>query len=81
MLALPGVIAKGGAEGVFAVATADGCAVAMKVVDGSARACTQIALSALAALGVDITPADALATLPVLGGGKPVGVIRATLTI
>ena len=81
MLALPGVIAKGGAEGVFGVASADGFAVAMKVVDGSARACTQIALSALAALGVDTTPADALATVPMLGGGKPVGVIRAMLTI
>jgi L-asparaginase II len=81
MLAIPGVIAKGGAEGVFAVATADGRAVAMKIIDGSARACTLIALSALAALGVDTTPADALATVPMLGGGKPVGVIRATLTI
>jgi L-asparaginase II len=81
MLALPGVIAKGGAEGVFAVATADGYAVAMKIIDGSARACTQIALSALAALGVDTTLADALATLPVLGGGQPVGVVRASLAI
>ena len=81
MLAIPGVIAKGGAEGVFAVATADGYAVAMKVVDGSARACTQIALSTLAALGVDTTLADALATLPVLGGGQPVGVVRASLAI
>ena len=81
MLALPGGIAKGGAEGVFAVATADGYAVAMKIIDGSARACTQIALSALAALGVDTTLADALATLPVLGGGQPVGVVRASLAI
>ncbi len=81
MLAIPGAIAKGGAEGVFGVATADGCAVAMKVIDGSARACTQIALSALAALGVDTSPAAALATVPMLGGGKPVGLIRATLTI
>lgn len=81
MLAIPGVIAKGGAEGVFAVSTADGYAVAMKIIDGSARACTQIALSALAALGVDTTLADALATLPVLGGGQPVGVVRASLAI
>ncbi len=53
----------------------------MKIIDGSARACTKIALSALAALGVDTTPADALATLPVLGGGRPVGVVRASLAI
>jgi L-asparaginase II len=81
MLAIPGVIAKGGAEGVLAVATPDGYAVAMKVIDGSARACTQIALSALAALGVDTALADELATVSVLGGGRPVGVIRANLAI
>ncbi len=81
MRAMPGAIAKGGAEGVFAAATADGYAVAMKVIDGSARACTPIALSALATLGVDTTSAEAFATLPLLGGGRPVGVVRALLSI
>ncbi|MFA1541687.1 asparaginase [Actinomadura monticuli] len=78
MRALPGTVAKGGAEGVFIAATAAGHAVAVKVVDGSPRATTAIALRALAALGADTTPADPLAAVPVLGGGRPVGEIRTT---
>jgi L-asparaginase II len=38
MKALPGAIAKGGAEGVLCVAFTDGAAVALKVEDGSGRA-------------------------------------------
>ncbi|MGP4029435.1 asparaginase [Actinomadura sp. 3N407] len=78
MRALPGSVAKGGAEGVFVAATAEGHAVAVKVIDGSPRATTAIALRALAALGVDTTPAGRLGTVPVLGGGRPVGEIRTT---
>ncbi|MEU8123816.1 asparaginase [Spirillospora sp. NPDC049024] len=76
MRALPGSVAKGGAEGVFVAATAEGRAVAVKVIDGSPRATTAIALRALAALGADTTPADPLGAVPVLGGGRPVGEIR-----
>ncbi|MEV0665696.1 asparaginase [Actinomadura luteofluorescens] len=76
MRALPGSVAKGGAEGVLVAATAEGRAVAVKVIDGSPRATTAIALRALAALGADTTPADPLGTVPVLGGGRPVGEIR-----
>ncbi|SNT34941.1 asparaginase [Actinomadura meyerae] len=78
MRALPGTVAKGGAEGVFIAATADGRAVAVKVIDGSPRATTAIALRALAALGADTRPADPLGAVPVLGGGRPVGEIRTT---
>ncbi|WP_067820205.1 asparaginase [Actinomadura kijaniata] len=78
MRALPGSLAKGGAEGVLVAATAAGHAVAVKVIDGSPRATTAIALRALAALGADTSPAAALATVPVLGGGRPVGEIRTT---
>jgi L-asparaginase II len=78
MRALPGTVAKGGAEGVFIAATAAGHAVAVKVIDGSPRATTAIALRALAALGADTGPADALGAVPVLGGGRPVGEIRTT---
>ncbi|MFE9101824.1 asparaginase [Actinomadura geliboluensis] len=78
MRALPGTVAKGGAEGVFIAATADGRAVAVKVIDGSPRATTAIALRALAALGADTSPADPLGAVPVLGGGRPVGEIRTT---
>ncbi|RAY12619.1 asparaginase [Actinomadura craniellae] len=78
MRALPGSVAKGGAEGVLIAATAQGHAVAVKVIDGSPRATTAIALRALAALGADTTPAEPLGTVPVLGGGRPVGEIRVT---
>ncbi|MFB4309860.1 asparaginase [Actinomadura sp. GTD37] len=78
MRALPGAVVKGGAEGVLIAATAEGHAVAVKVIDGSPRATTAIALRALAALGADTTPADPLGAVPVLGGGRPVGEIRTT---
>lgn len=58
------------------VAAADGTAVAMKIVDGSPRATTLIALRVLEALGTDISGAGALVDLPVLGGGVPVGRIE-----
>ncbi|MCZ2830593.1 asparaginase [Modestobacter sp. VKM Ac-2986] len=73
MQLLPGVLAKGGAEGVLVTAAATGQAVAMKVVDGSPRATTVLALAALRHLGVDTSPAAALTEVPVLGGGRPVG--------
>ncbi|MET8308175.1 asparaginase [Micromonospora sp. NPDC005173] len=79
MRALPGVLAKGGAEGVLAVAAPDGHAVAVKVVDGSPRATTAIALAALEAVGVPVGGADALRRVPVLGGGEPVGAVTAVI--
>ncbi len=76
MRLVPGSICKGGAEGVLMAAAATGQAVAMKVIDGSPRATTLLALSVLGALGVNVSGAAALAELPVLGGGVPVGEIR-----
>ncbi|MFE4949759.1 asparaginase [Leifsonia sp. NPDC056665] len=76
METVPGALAKGGAEGVIGVAAADGTAVSMKIVDGSPRATTLIALRVLEALGTDISRAGALVDLPVLGGGVPVGRIE-----
>lgn len=73
---LPGVLCKGGAEGVIVAVTAAGRAVAAKVIDGNSRATTAIALAALAALGEDISAAADLAAVPVYGGGRPVGEIR-----
>jgi len=61
---------------VIGVAAADGTAVAMKIVDGSPRATTLIALRVLEALGTPIADARALTDLPVLGGGAPVGAIE-----
>ena len=78
--ALPGLVAKDGAEGVYAAATADGRAVALKIVDGSARARVPVLLAALGALGVDVPPAAAVADVTVLGGGRPVGAVEAEPT-
>lgn len=77
MTLVPGALAKGGAEGVIGVAASTGESVAMKIIDGNPRATTMIALEALGALGVDISGAGELLTLPVLGGGVSVGEIVA----
>jgi L-asparaginase II len=79
MRLLPGVIAKGGAEGVIAMAMPDGHAVAVKVIDGNPRATTALALTLLQKCGLDVSPAKGLLNLPVLGGGRPVGEIRPTI--
>jgi L-asparaginase II len=71
---VPGLVAKDGAEGVYAVALADGSAVVLKIEDGAARARTPVLVAALGAVGVD--GLDDLATTPVLGGGVPVGETR-----
>jgi L-asparaginase II len=76
MRLVPGAICKGGAEGVLMAAAATGESVAVKVIDGSPRATTLLAVAVLGALGVDVTGAGALVRLPVLGGGVPVGEIR-----
>jgi L-asparaginase II len=76
MAGAPGVLAKDGAEGVFAAATADGAAVAVKVADGTGRARTALLVGALRRTGVHAAVLDELAEAPVLGGGHPVGSIR-----
>ena len=75
MTRVPGVLAKGGAEGVIGMAAATGQAVAMKIVDGNPRATTLLALRVLGALGVDISSAGSLTDIRILGGGVPVGAI------
>ncbi|HET9081098.1 MAG TPA: asparaginase [Trebonia sp.] len=75
MAAVPGLLLKGGAEGVDAFALPDGTAAAMKIDDGSTRARTPVTAALLAMLGAQ--PPAELATAEVHGGGRPVGVIRA----
>jgi L-asparaginase II len=75
MVNMPGALSKGGAEGVIGVASSDGAAVSMKIIDGSPRATTVIALAVLDSLGYDTDAAARFAEVPVLGGGKPVGQI------
>lgn len=75
-----GLLTKGGAEGVIVMAAPDGTAVALKMLDGSARATSLVALGLLASVGtISQEEADrvgALTTEKVVGGGLPVGDIR-----
>ena len=73
---IPGLVAKDGAEGVYAAALPDGSAVALKISDGAGRARTPVLVAALRALGATSEVLDELATVPVLGGGRPVGQVR-----
>lgn len=85
MEAIPGLLAKSGAEAVQAVAIPGVGAIAVKVDDGSQRACRPVTLSALRTLpGIDVDGAvlDGLASSPVKGGNgtggtKTVGEVRA----
>lgn len=76
MEAIPGLVAKDGAEGVYAAGLADGSAVALKIHDGASRARTPVLVAALRALGVDHPVLDQFASTVVLGGGRPVGEVR-----
>jgi L-asparaginase II len=76
MTQVPGLLAKGGAEGVIAAAAATGEAVSMKIIDGNPRATTFVALTALHALGVDTSQTSSLTVLPILGGGLRVGEVN-----
>jgi len=75
MTAVPGLVAKDGAEGVYAAMTAAGGAVAVKVHDGAARARLPLLLHGLELLGVAVDPLRDLVP-PVLGHGEPVGTVR-----
>ncbi len=77
--ALPGAIAKDGAESVHAFALPDGRAGALKVADGSERARAAVAVALLRHLGVDPLVLGAASPPPILGGGRPVGVVEAVI--
>ncbi len=76
MHGVPGLLAKGGAEGVVAVAVPSVGAVALKIDDGAMRARMPVLVSALRRLGVAAAVLDELAEVPVFGGGSPVGAVR-----
>jgi L-asparaginase II len=82
MQAVPGLLLKSGADGVEGFAFADGRSGAFKIEDGAARGRVPVTVALLRRLGADTVPgADvaalaALATSPVLGGGRVVGEIR-----
>lgn len=76
---VPSLFCKAGAEAVLAGALDDGRAFALKIDDGGFRARTAVMVAALQRLGVDAPVLDKLATAPVLGGGVPVGDLRAAI--
>ena len=75
MKAFPGAIAKSGAESVYVVGMPDGSAYALKIDDGADRARPVAMAKALALAGHQHPILDEQPII--LGGGKPVGVIRA----
>ncbi|GHJ34404.1 asparaginase [Streptomyces sp. TS71-3] len=77
MRAVPGVLAKVGAEAVQAVALPDGRALAFKVDDGALRTVGPVLARALELAGVHDDVLDRVGHEPLLGGGHEVGAVRA----
>ncbi len=81
--AIPGLIGKAGAESCYAVALPDGRAWALKTDDGAPRVRPVLMAEALrrsgvlTEQGVDAAAVEATGKLELLGGGIPVGEIRA----
>lgn len=81
--AIPGTIGKAGAEACYAVALPDGRAFALKVDDGAARVRPVLMAEALRRSGVDVgdgvdtEAVRATGVVELLGGGRPVGALRA----
>lgn len=77
--AVPGLVAKGGAEAVYAAGLPDGRGIAIKIMDGSQRARPVLLAGILRRLGFDHETVREQAAPPVLGHGTPVGEVRAVL--
>jgi L-asparaginase II len=84
--AIPGAIGKAGAEGCYAVALPDGRAFALKTDDGAPRVRPVLMAEALRRsgvleeAGVDADAVRRTGVVELLGGGRPVGEIRAILS-
>jgi L-asparaginase II len=76
MRGVPGLLSKGGAEGVHALAVPGVGAVAVKIDDGAMRARMPVVAGALRRLGVDAPVIDDLTEFPLFGGGERVGSVR-----
>ncbi|HUF97424.1 MAG TPA: asparaginase [Ilumatobacter sp.] len=74
MQLVPGLVAKDGADGVFAAALPDGRCAAIKLSDGASRASGVVIAATLRAIGVEIDPSELGA--PIEGHGQPVGAVR-----
>jgi L-asparaginase II len=76
MPAVPGLVAKDGAEGVVAVGLPDGRGIAVKILDGANRARAVAVAATLAELGITNDALRAAGTRNVLGHGEVVGAAR-----
>ncbi|GGL33467.1 asparaginase [Cellulomonas gelida] len=79
MQAVPGLVAKDGADGVYAAGLPDGGAVAIKIADGSARPRAAVLAAALAVAGVDPALVAPIGATAVLGHGEAVGSVEPCL--
>lgn len=77
MHAVPGLIAKDGAEAVQLLGI-DGIGIAIKIADGSDRARLPIATRILSALPAPTEAAVDIVSPPILGGGREIGGLRVT---
>lgn len=77
MRAVPGMLVKGGAEGVAALAVPGVGALALKIDDGGDRARLPVIVAGLRRLGIGGEALAGMGTVPVLGGGVPVGAVQA----
>ena len=79
MQAVPGLVAKNGAEGVYVAALPDGTGLALKITDGADRARIVAFADLLVQAGVATDELADLLTQPVTGGGAVVGQVRGLL--
>ncbi|WP_346012139.1 asparaginase [Streptomyces sp. SID3343] len=77
MRAIPGLLAKDGAEAVYAVGLPDGRGAAVKIADGGGRAHIVAIAALLWRMGADEDALAPFAHAPVYGAGDVVGAVRA----
>lgn len=75
MRAIPGAVAKEGAEAYQIIGLGNGSVIALKIADGGDRARIAAAIPALRQLGVPQDQLERLEPAPVLGWGVPVGIL------
>ena len=74
MQSIDGLFMKDGAEGINVASLPDGRTLALKISDGNARAVPAVTAAAVKILGIEAHEQEE----NTFGGGKPVGIIRAT---
>lgn len=81
MRAVPDLIAKDGADGVFIVGWPDGRALAVKMIDGVDRARAVVVATLIGLISDDPGLLPDWRERPVLGGGRPVGRLRSAAAL